>query len=48
MHPLLKNLLRRARVRLVASARKRSVAAKAGWEKRRLRLKEQPPIFNTP
>ena len=34
----LKNLLRRARVRLLTSSRKRSIAAKAGRELRRKRL----------
>ena len=35
----LKNLLRRARARLLTSSRKRSIAAKAGWELRRERIK---------
>jgi len=34
---ILKNFLCRARVRLVASSRKRSIAAKAGWALRRER-----------
>jgi hypothetical protein len=33
----LKNLLRRARARLLTSSRKRSIAAKAGWDLRRKR-----------